>query len=224
MMDRFTNSVTNEVLEVETLGLFATPTIVTPFPKHKNYKWESFERVDRKPEQWFTPLNTSFPDIEDDDPYVDKETSDKLKGDILGHLQKVFQCYNMPHEIRYSAFWYNAYYEGDAQEPHDHLAPDNHNPYWCGIYFAKNCFDGQLVFQQKNPALRLQQTFDYPNSKLAEYYNDAWVSAMQDGMIFLFPPHLTHGIKVGAENRNKMRLTFSFNLAIDGILLQSNVR
>ena len=224
MMDRFTNSVTSEVLEVETLGLFATPTIVTPFPKHKNYKWESFERVDRKPEQWFTPLNTSFPDIEDDDPYVDKETSDKLKGDILDHLQKVFQCYNMPHEIRYSAFWYNAYYEGDAQEPHDHLAPDNHNPYWCGIYFAKNCFDGQLVFQQKNPALRLQQTFDYPNSKLAEYYNDAWVSAMQDGMIFLFPPHLTHGIKVGIENRNKMRLTFSFNLAIDGILLQSNVR
>ena len=224
MMDRFTNSVTSEVLEVETLGLFATPTIVTPFPKHKNYKWESFERVDRKPEQWFTPLNTSFPDIEDDDPYVDKETADKLKGDILDHLQKVFQCYNMPHEIRYSAFWYNAYYEGDAQEPHDHLAPDNHNPYWCGIYFAKNCFDGQLVFQQKNPALRLQQTFDYGSSKLAEYYNDAWVSAMQDGMIFLFPPHLTHGIKVGIENRNKMRLTFSFNLAIDGILLQSNVR
>ena len=224
MMDRFTNSVTSEVLEVETLGLFATPTIVTPFPKHKNYKWESFERVNRKPEEWFTPLNTSFPDIEDDDPYVDKELSDRLKGDIMDQLQKVFQCYNMPHEIRYSAFWYNAYYEGDAQEPHDHLAPDNHNPYWCGIYFAKNCFQGQLVFQQKNPALRLQPTFDYANSKLAEYYTDAWVSAMQDGMIFVFPPHLTHGIKVGIENRNKMRLTFSFNLAIDGVLLPSNVR
>ena len=223
-MDTFTNSETGEVLELETLGLFATPTIVTPFPKHNDYEWESFERVDRKPEEWFTPLNTSFPDIQDDDPYVDKELSDRLKGDIMDHLQKVFQCYNMPHEIRYSAFWYNAYYEGDAQEPHDHLSPDNHNPYWCGIYFAKNCFQGQLVFQQKNPALRLQQTFDYANSKLAEYYTDAWVSAMQDGMIFLFPPHLTHGIKVGIENRNKMRLTFSFNLAIDGVLLPSNVR
>ena len=40
MMDRFTNQLTSEVLEAEILGLFATPTIVTPFPKHNNYMWE----------------------------------------------------------------------------------------------------------------------------------------------------------------------------------------
>ena len=79
MMDRFTNQLTSEILEAECLELFPTPAIVTPFPKHKNYKWESFERVNRKPDSWFTPLNTSFPDIEDDDPYIDKETSDRLR-------------------------------------------------------------------------------------------------------------------------------------------------
>ena len=60
---------------------------------------------------------------------------------------------------------------------------------------------------------------DYDNSKLNDFYKDTWASSVQDGWIMLFPPHLTHGIKVGIENRNKMRLTFSFNLAIDGVLL-----
>ena len=37
MMDRFTNQLTSETIEVQTLELFATPAIVTPFPKHKQY-------------------------------------------------------------------------------------------------------------------------------------------------------------------------------------------
>lgn len=224
MMQYFTNELTNDRIEIDTLELFPTPCIVTPFPKHNQYKWKSFERVNRKPDQWFTPLNTSFPDLTDDDPYIDAETNARIRKDIMDHLEKVFQCYNMPHHIRYSAFWYNAYYEGDGQEPHDHLSPDNNNPYWCGIYFAKNCLGNQLVFQQKNYGLRLQQTYAYSESRLGEYYEDLWSSSIQDGMIILFPPHLTHGIKVGKENRNKMRLTFSFNLAIDGVLLPNNVR
>ena len=211
---------TSERIKVETLKLFPTPAIVTSFPKHKQYKWESFERVNRKPDSWFTPLNTSFPDINDDDPFIDKEISDRLKYDIKEHLEKVFQCYKMPHHIRYSGFWYNAYYEGDAQELHDHLSYDDYNTYWCGIYFAKNCFSGQLGFHQKNHSLRLQQRYDYANSKLADFYQDTWGPSIQDGMIILFPPHLMHGVRVGIENRKKMRLTFSFNLTIDDVPLR----
>lgn len=208
---------TSERIEVETLKLFSTPVIVTLFPKHKQYQWKSFERVNRKPREWLTPVNTSFPEIKNDDPYIDKYTSDNLKKDILEHLEKVFQCHNMPHKVNYTDFWYNAYYEGDAQELHDHLSHDNNNPYWCGIYFAKNCFPGQLAFQHKNHSLRLQQRYDHASSKLADFYQDTWAPSIQDGMIMLFPPHLTHGVRAGIENRNEMRLTFSFNLIIDDV-------
>jgi len=215
MMEQFSNEISGETVEIATIPIFATPLIVTKFPKHESYEWKSFDKVVRKPDIWFTPLNTSFPDIKEDDPYVDYETAENVKRDVLEHCQKVLACYNMPVDIRYNGFWYNAYYEENGQEPHDHLSPDNLNPYWSGIYFANNCCEGQLTFQKTDLSMRTQQLFKHSDSKICDYYEELWTSYIHDGHILLFPPHLKHAVKVGKENRNKMRLTFSFNLAIN---------
>ena len=111
-------------------------------------------------------------------------------------------------------FWYNAYYEGQGQELHHHLAEDNNNPFWCGIYFAKNCFNSQLKFKRSDYSLRTQQPYDFHQTSLADYYRDTWPSGIPDGYICLFPPHLQHSVTIGEENRDKMRLTFSFNIQL----------
>tara|TARA_X000000368_G_scaffold92612_1_gene70800 strand:- start:38 stop:679 length:642 start_codon:yes stop_codon:yes gene_type:complete len=201
-------------IEVEDVPLFSTPIIVTKFNDHEKYNIESFEKVDRKPRDWTNSVNTSFPDVGKDDPYISRETRDEIKNSITEHIKNVFGCYNMPTNIILNEFWYNAYYEGQGQELHNHLAEDNNNPFWCGIYFAKNCFDSQLRFSRNDFSLRTQQPFDFHRTGLVEYYRDTWPSGIPDGYICLFPPHLQHSVTVGEENRDNMRLTFSFNIQV----------
>ena len=38
---------------------------------------------------------------------------------------------------------------------------------------------------------------------------------VEDGDILLFPPHLEHSVQSKPENKNKMRMTFSFNIGIE---------
>ena len=201
-------------IEIDDIGLFSTPIIITKFNEHEKYNIESFEKIVRKPKDWTGSVNTSFPTVEKDDPYISQEKSNEIKNSITEHLKDVFECYNMPTDINLTQFWYNAYYEGQSQELHNHLAPNNFNPFWSGIYFAKNCFPGQLNFSRNEYSLRTQQTFDYRKSAIADYYTDFWEASIPDGHICLFPPHLYHTVSVGKENRDKMRLTFSFNLHI----------
>ena len=203
-----------ERIEVEDVGLFATPIIITKFNDHEKYDIESFEKVVRKPKFWTGSVNTSFPRTEKDDPYISEEKCNEIKNSITEHLQDVFECYNMPTDIKLTQFWYNAYYEGQNQELHNHLAPNNLNPFWSGIYFAKNCFPGQLNFSRNEYSLRTQQPYDWRKSAIADYYTDFWEASIPDGYICLFPPHLYHTVSVGEENCDKMRLTFSFNLHI----------
>ena len=201
-------------IEVTDVPLFSVPIIITKFNDHEKYNIESFEKVVRKPEDWTCSVNTSFPRTEKDDPYISKKKCDQIKNSITEHLQDVFECYNMPTDIKLTQFWYNAYYEGQSQELHNHLAPNNLNPFWSGIYFAKNCFPGQLNFSRNEYSLRTQQPFDWRKSAIADYYTDFWSASIPDGHICLFPPHLYHTISVGEENRDKMRLTFSFNIHV----------
>lgn len=203
-----------EKIEVTDVPLFSVPIIVTKFNDHEKYNIESFEKVVRKPKDWTCSVNTSFPRTQKDDPYISQEKSNEIKNSITEHLQNVFECYNMPTDINLTQFWYNAYYEGQSQELHNHLAPNNLNPFWSGIYFAKNCFPGQLQFSRNEYSMRTQQPFDYRKSAIADYYSDYWKVDIPDGHICLFPPHLYHTVSVGEENRDKMRLTFSFNLHI----------
>ena len=213
-----------EKLEVDEVPLFATPLIVTKYNDHEKFKFDSFEKTDRRPEFWTNPVNTSFPSVEKDDPYISQEKSNEIKNSITEHIQDVFECYNMPTDINLTQFWYNAYYEGQSQELHNHLAPNNLNPFWSGIYFAKNCFDGQLNFSRNEYSLRTQQPYDWRKSAIADYYSDFWQASIPDGYICLFPPHLDHKVTVGEENRDKMRLSFSFNIKYQAINLSRSYR
>lgn len=213
-MNLFQNN-EGRTIEVETLPLFSTPLIVTKYNDHENFEFEEFERVDRKPKYWTNSVNTSFPEIKKDDPYISEKKCKQLKLSILEHIKDLHACYNLPLGIRISQFWYNAYYEGQGQELHNHLAQHNINPLWSGIYFAKNCFDEQLSFSKNDLSLRTQQNFNFKESAIADYYGEFWSASIPDGYICLFPPHLQHTISIGEENRDKMRLTFSFNVHVN---------
>jgi len=204
-------------IEVDDIPLFSTPIIVTKFNDHEKYNIESFEKVDRRPKDSACSVNSSlsFSDVGQDDPYISRKTRDEIKNSITEHIKNVFKCYNISRDIILNEFWYNAYYEGQGQDFHNHLAcEDNINPFWCGIYFAKNCFDSQLRFHRNDFSLRTQQPFNFHRTGLVDYYRDIWPSGIPDGYICLFPPHLQHSVTVGEENRDKMRLTFSFNIQL----------
>jgi hypothetical protein len=63
--------------------------------------------------------------------------------------------------------------------------------------------------------MRTQPPWPHQDSKIKGYYQDSFVVGAEDGNIVLFPPFLNHHVKVGIENRHKMRLTFSFNIRIN---------
>ena len=201
-------------MKPEVLQLFSTPVVRFEFEQHSKYvdKFDNWERVDRKPISWSTPLNTSFPNVLPTDPYVDSKITDNLKDDIMFQMKKVMKDLRMPTNLFYDCFWYNAYYEGQGQEPHNHLSVDGHDPLWSGIYFAKNCHPGGLVFCRTEYAHRTQQWFDWEKSKLREHYEEIKPMDFESGEIVLFPPHLHHSVKTDSRNKDHQRLTFSFNI------------
>tara|TARA_B100000035_G_C20917558_1_gene516945 strand:- start:698 stop:937 length:240 start_codon:yes stop_codon:yes gene_type:complete len=72
------------------IPLFATPVIKMNFSKHAKYAgmFDTWDEVDRKPESWLVSLNTSFPNIEDDDAYVNQEIRDQIKEDIMYDVRR----------------------------------------------------------------------------------------------------------------------------------------
>jgi hypothetical protein len=202
-------------MKTKILNLFATPVIQTEFDAHRKYAGEfgNWEKCDRKPESWHVPLNTSFPEVRQDDPYVPPAIVDDLKEDIMFQIKKIMLSKNMPTDLRYTAFWYNAYYDGQGQEPHNHLTVDGKDPFWSGVYFAKNCFPGSFYFIKTEYSHRTQQSFAHQTTPLRDYYEEFYPTPFSDGNLVLFPPHLHHSVKVGATNRTEQRLTFSFNIS-----------
>ena len=185
-MNAFTNDDTGEILYAEDLPLFATPIIVTKYNNHNDHEFESFKKVDRKPKSWFTSVNTTFPNVEPDDQYMSDDLVEEVKKGLLNHTKKVMGVYNMPDDIYFTSFWYNAYHEGQGQEPHNHLSPDNTNAFWCGIYFAKNCFDGQLKFIKTDYSLRTQQLCHWNESKISAYYQEIFTTNIPNGHVVYF--------------------------------------
>ena len=200
------------------IPLFATPVIKINFSKHTKYAgaFDTWDKVDRKPESWLVPLNTSFPNIEDDDAYVNQEIRDQIKEDIMFDIRRTLMKYNMPTKVKYDCFWYNAYRKGQGQETHNHLSMFNdENPLWSGVYFAQNCDPGSFFFCNHDFAWRTQQTFPYLKSNLADYYRELMPMSFTDGDLVLFPPHLNHGVKSETLSEDAQRLTFSFNISLE---------
>ena len=64
------------------LGLFPVPLIVIKFKDHHKYDFPEVEKEDRKPFNWVDSVNTSFPNIKDDDPVISPVVRDNLKRDL----------------------------------------------------------------------------------------------------------------------------------------------
>ena len=189
--------------DIEIINLFATPVIRFKFEKHDEYvdKWENWKKDERQPIGWQCGVNTSFPQVEQDDPYAPMDVVNQLQKDLLFHIKKVHKLYNLSSDIMFHAFWYNAYYVNQGQETHHHLPEHGCAPVWSGVYFAKNCFKNQFSFVKTEYSLRSQGLMNYSNSPLRKFYEEVYNGEFTDGDVVLFPPHLQHCVKV------KIRLT-----------------
>lgn len=196
--------------------VFPIPILYKPFSKHKkwNKNFENFDHVDRRPGTWTTPVNTSFPEIKPDDPYVSVEDRDGMSSDLLMDVKSMMRDFHVTDDIYFSEFWYNAYYQGQGQEPHDHLSEVNYNAFWSGVYFCKGCFPGSFTLTRRDQSVRLQQYVDWSKSdpQLGQYYQNIMQPPIKDGDLILFPPHVLHAVTVDERNKDNMRLSFSFNV------------
>jgi hypothetical protein len=198
----------------EVIELFSTPIIKFRFEKHDEYndKWDNWDVVKRQPRSWQCELNTSFPQVQQDDPYAPMEAVNQLQKDLLFQVKKLHKSYGLMTEIVFYNFWYNAYYAGQGQEWHNHLPEAGLAPIWSGVYFAKNCLPGQFAFQKTDLSMKTQGPINVQSSPLRKYYDDNYITNFVDGDVVLFPPHLNHCVKLSDDqNVTDQRLTFSFN-------------
>jgi hypothetical protein len=189
--------------------IFPTPLLQFKFNKHQNYDWQETEKRYRIPDGWDQPLNSSFPEILDDDAYVSPNVRDSLKLDMMESITDALTELKLPNTVEYLNFWYNIYHEEQGQEIHWHLPQAGYViPYWSGIYFAKNC--NPTIFHRDHGVHRTQKFPGYEDSEIADCSFINYWPNIEDGDILLFPPWLMH--TAHTEQKDKMRLTFSFNL------------
>ena len=210
------------------LPIFSTPLLVCEFEKHEEYskRFPTLKKVDRRPENWGISLNTSFPNVLPDDPYLDNSLIVDLKKDLQFQIEKLLQTYKLENNIFFSSFWYNASYAGQGQEMHNHIG-EIINPYWSGVYFAKNVTHDSFVFHRASSTHVIQQPANYENSLLAPFYTDRDFIPTEkqsneddikiaDGTIILFPPNAYHSVRTPEyNNKDRMRLSFSFNISLN---------
>lgn len=192
--------------------VFPTPVIQLEFDKHSNYNFSNIPKSVKKPSTWKDDLYTTFPNILDNDSYINSEIRERLKADLKQCINNQFKLLKIPPTTGYSDFWYNVYYDKQGQELHHHLAkPGTINPYWSGIYYYKN--SSPTVFSRNSNLYRTQEFSGCLESNLKEFYYKTWYPHVKDGDIILFPPYLEHYVPHFNEP-NKMRMTFSFNLLL----------
>ena len=213
---------------VQILELFPTPVIKFRFEKHDQYvdEWDNWEQCGRQPESWQCELNTSFPQVQQDDPYAPMDIVNKLKDDLQFQVKKVHKTNGLMTDITFYNFWYNAYYAGQGQEWHDHLPEAGLAPIWSGVYFAKNCFPGQFAFQKWDLSMKTQGPMNVQSSSIRKYYDDTHIGDFTDGDVVLFPPHLRHCVQIrDDQNVTDQRLTFSFNIdSVKSLEFQRDLR
>lgn len=194
-------------------GLFPVPLILVKFKKHNNYKFPNFPKKNKIPDHWTNPLYTSFPNILENDEFIDNNTVKLLKADLKECINSVFSELEMPRNWDFYEFWYNYYYQEQGQEKHAHLSHvGQRNLYWSGIYYNSNPTP-TLFHREENIFTSTSSHRDFDSSKLREFYFDSWYPYVEEGDILLFPPCLKHS--VSPTNSDNMRLTFSFNITLN---------
>ena len=200
--------------DFELMGLFPIPLIKIKFKYHDKYNFPEVEKKENKPDEWNCSLNTSFPAIFDTDSIVSPTVRDSFIKDLLECVKEVIGKLNMPTNIGISQLWYNIYHDNQGQEPHHHLPMVGGTlPFWCGIYYNKNA--SPTTFHRSDRLYQTQLFTGYPESAMNGILGLHCSPPVEDGDILLFPPHLEHSVQSKPENKNKMRMTFSFNIGIE---------
>ena len=81
--------------------VFFTPLITFSFSKHSKYNFADVEKSDRRPYGWTTSINSSFPNIKDDDPVVSPEIRDNLMADLKEEMVENFREMKIPDKFKY---------------------------------------------------------------------------------------------------------------------------
>ena len=197
----------------ETIGLFPVPIIRIKFKDHYKYNFPEVEKMDRKPDGWIESLNSSFPNIPDNDSIVPSYLRDNLKRDLKSSIVEVFQPLNIPTNIEFLQLWYNIYHDNQGQEKHNHFSQVGQLvPFWSGIYYNKNA--SPTKFFNNNFMRKTQEFYGFEETKLSPCLAEACHFPVEDGDIILFPPYLPHGVESTPAHKDKMRMTFSFNITL----------
>lgn len=198
----------------EVIAAFFVPFIKIKFPKHQDHSFTYYiEKKDHKPLDWEHSVNTTYPNIPDDDTFVTSDQRDELKADLASCISEVFTEMNMPDKIKLKEFWYNIYHDGQGQEPHSHLPMIGDSvPYWCGIYYHQNTTP--TVFNRSDRTFKVTEFPDAEKSVLGPCFYQTFCPHVEDGDILLFPAYLEHYILAEEKHRENMRVTFAFNVGL----------
>lgn len=195
-------------------NLFPTPVLQFKFSKHEKYQFKDVGKSVNKPDNWNCELNTSYPTIKDDDPLVNKKMRDSLIKDIELEVKGFFEKLEIPSRVKIQEIWYNIYHDNQNQEGHWHLPALEMGipfPSWSGVYYNKNA-SPTIFYRNQNEFYKLYHPEMYGNSKIKHFFFEEYGPNVEDGDIVLFPPYLLHKVNTDRSFKNKMRMTFAFNL------------
>jgi len=196
--------------EIKLHGAFSAPFIQFPFSNHKKYTFPEIERSERKPQDWVASVNTSFPDIAEDDPYISTIFKNKLKRDLRADIKEIFRDLDIKNDFEMNQFWYNVYHEQQGQEPHDHLSDcTDKNPFWSMIYYNKGTTP--TVFTRSDGWYRTQEFPGWNDCKINSCFQHDYVPEIVEGDVILFPPYIKHYV---GHTIPEMRVTFASNLIL----------
>ena len=195
--------------------IFPIPILTFKFDNHKNYFFDDIEYKKNVPQNWICDINSTYPEISDSDTFIDKNKKENLKNDLLEEIKKMFLDGNIPNNIAFKDnFWYNIYHDNQYQERHNHLMLHDTTPLWSGVYYNKN--PSPITFHQTSSIYKTNKFKDYENSILRDSYYDMFDLTPEEGTVIIFPPYLDHEVLSNKNlNKNKMRLTFAFNIFLE---------
>ena len=198
----------------EMIGLFPVPLLKIKFKHHYKYNFPEVEKKDQKPDLWVKSLHTTFPNIPDDDLIVPPMVRNSLMRDLKDTVVEVSQELNIPTNIYLLQLWYNIYHDNQGQERHNHIGGVGESTsLWSGVYYNKNASPTQ--FFRSDSSYKTQLFEGSENTSLAPCLSPSFSPFVKDGDILLFPPYLEHSVQSEPQHKDKMRMTFSFNIDLE---------
>jgi uncharacterized protein (TIGR02466 family) len=128
--------------------------------------------------------------------------------------QKIINSWAMPKELSNYSYWYNVNRRYNYNSAHMH--PDS---YLSGVYYVKVPADsGRIVFdrpQTEADRMAFQTQWFLHNSITVDnprINTEHWF-VPEEGMLLMFPGHLTHGVEQNlSTDEDDRRISLSFNL------------